>query len=743
MPVSRLSRFIMAALLLLIVASLPGPTLAADSDPVDWSTVPPSEIHQRLWESKVSVQADREFLKRVATADPASTQTNYDVLFYDVFIRINDTTEVVYGDIRFVAEAVASNVSAVEVDFFANMSIDSIVAPYGPLAYSRSGDVVTVQLDSTFRAGEQIDFDFYYYGHPEEGGFQAFSFGAAYGRPVISTLSEPYFARSWWPCKDRMDDKADSFDIAVEVDTSFYVGSNGTLDSTIDNGGNTQTFHYSVRYPMATYLFSLAVSPYDVWYDEWVYNGGLDTMPIVHAVYPDLLSYSEAQFALTPNAITVFSENFGQYPYADEKYGHSLFTWSGAMEHQTMSSMAASTFGMSEPVIVHEMAHQWWGDMITCESWQDIWLNEGWASYAEALYFETIDGAAAYRSYMMGMDYTSGGTIYVQDTSQTWNIFTSRVYDKGAWVLHMLRGVVGEELFFDGIDAWYNSEFKFKAATTEDFKNVYEAATGFELDPFFDQWIHGTYRPYYQWSMMTEPAPEGGYNMYMRVKQVQTSLPQVFDMPVDFYFSGPNDTVTFQIDERSTRLKYHFPVNVSTVAMDPLNWVMKTQLKLSWTMFIVSLRDDLAQGQQYYPYVDTIDVRGGSVSRTWSITSGALPSGLTLNNQGVISGTSSDTGLFAFTVLVDDNSTSYFDSADFELYLAPVVVLPGDVNNNGEVNVSDLTSLVSFLFQTGQPPLIANTADVDGSCAINVADVTYLVAYLFSGGPAPVGGCVP
>ena len=114
-----------------------------------------------------------------------------------------------------------------------------------------------------------------------------------------------------------------------------------------------------------------------------------------------------------------------------------------------MSSMAASTFGMSEPVIVHEMAHQWWGDMITCESWQDIWLNEGWASYAEALYFETINGAASYRSYMMGMDYTYGGTIYVQDTSSTWNIFTSRVYDKGAWVLlHMLRGVVGDELFF-------------------------------------------------------------------------------------------------------------------------------------------------------------------------------------------------------------------------------------------------------------------------------------------------------
>ena len=143
----------MAALLLVIVASLPGPTFAVDDDQIDWSTAPPSEIHQRLWESKVSVQADREFLSRVAAADPASTQTNYDVLFYDVFIRINDTTEIIHGDIRIVAEATTVNVSAVEVDFFANMTVDSIVAPYGTLAYTRAGGVVTVQLDSSFRRG--------------------------------------------------------------------------------------------------------------------------------------------------------------------------------------------------------------------------------------------------------------------------------------------------------------------------------------------------------------------------------------------------------------------------------------------------------------------------------------------------------------------------------------------------------------------------------------------------------------
>jgi len=732
----------MAAVVLVLLAALLPTVASATDDPVDWDTAPPSQIHQRLWESKVRAQTDREFFRGLASAEGASTQANYDVRFYDIFIRVNDTTEIIYGRVKFVADAAQPSVSAVEVDFAANMTVDSIVAPSGPLTYSRSGDVVTVNLDSTYRVGEEFTFDFYYSGHPLEGGFQAFAFGAVYSRPLITTLSEPYFARTWWPCKDRMDDKADSFYAAIEVDTSFYCGSNGVIDSTVSGGGNTHTFYYSMRYPMATYLFSLAIYPYTVWYDDFVYNGGADTMPVVHAVYPELLSYSQGKFAVTPYALGAFSDIFGLYPFITEKYGHALFQWGGAMEHQTMSSMTGDSYGMSEPVVVHEMSHQWWGDMITCESWQDIWLNEGWASYAEALFYEYRDGAAAYRSYMVGMDYPYGGTIYCQDTTSVGGIFTSRVYDKGAWALHMLRGVLGDSIFFAGVDAYYNSQYKWKAATTDDFKNLYEAVSGQDLDWFFDEWIHGTYRPNYQWYMTSEPATGGGYDVYLRVKQIQTTYPQVFKMPLDIRFTGPGDTIRFMVDEQNERLKTHFDVGVSGAQMDPQQWVLLYQGRLSWQMFIVTMRDELSDGEQFEPYVDTVRAIGGSSNRAWSIAGGTFPAGLSINNVGVISGTPTDTGQFNFLVKVVDNGVAAVDSVDFDLYIAPNPGLPGDVDNSGDVNVSDLTDLTAYLFQGGPAPLILNSADVDASCDISIADVTYLVAYLFQGGPAPLAGCV-
>ncbi|MFH1686174.1 MAG: M1 family metallopeptidase [bacterium] len=518
-----MNRYRASLLMCLLPAVVLAAAVFADTTPsdYDWDTAPPSRIHQKLADDKAAALAEKDVIRRMAAgSSEAMNQTDYDVGYYDVFIRVNDTTEFIYGVVTMVAEPTLDGVSSIEVDFQADMTLDSITSPQGVRLFTRAGDVVTVTLNPPYNAGEPFECTFYYHGHPTEGGFQGFSFDVRNGTDVvISSLSEPYFARSWWPCKDRMDDKADSFDIAIEVDTLFYVGSNGTLDSTVYNGSNTHTFFYTVRYPLVTYLFSVAISDYTVWYDEWVYNGGQDTMPIVNAVYPDMYSYSLSHLDVTPYALEVGSGLFGEYPFANEKYGHSNFEWGGAMEHQTMTSTAGSSFGFSEPVIVHEMGHQWWGDMITCESWGHIWLNEGWASYTEALYYEVKDGFQAYKNYMAGMAYSGGGTIYVYDTTSVWNIFHGGLsYDKGAWVCHMLRGVLGDEAFFDGITAYYNSEHQWGSATTEEFRDVFEASSGVELDWFFEDWIYGTYRPNYRYSYYQESSGSSGYDLYLRVE---------------------------------------------------------------------------------------------------------------------------------------------------------------------------------------------------------------------------------
>ncbi|MDH3890802.1 MAG: M1 family metallopeptidase [candidate division Zixibacteria bacterium] len=745
----RLKTLLSAITITAILCLTPVLCNAEDSD-IDWDKAPPSLIHQKLWEAKASSLLDRQFARKMSAASPdVNTQTNYDVLFYDVNIRINDTTEVVYGTVKMIAAAAIDGVTEVQVDFHSSMFIDSLKYPAGTLSYTRMGDVVTVTLDASRNTGEEFETVFYYHGHPTEGGFQGFSFDTRFTSKVISSLSEPYFARSWWPCKDRMDDKADSFDIAITVDTSLYVASNGTLDSTVAFGANAHTFYWSVGYPMVTYLFSLAISDYTVWTDEWVYNAGQDTMPLVHAVYPDRYTYSLTKYGITPYALTVLSGKYGQYPFVTEKYGHANFEWGGAMEHQTMSSMGGSDFGFSEPVVIHELAHQWFGDMITCRAWGHIWLNEGWASYAEADYFLEKDGWAAYHSYMNNMAYTGGGTIYVEDwdTTGVWGIFHGGLsYDKGSWVLHMLRGVLGDQLFYDGVDAYTNSEFRHAAATTEDFRDVFENSSGRELDWFFEDWIYGTYRPNYHFRYLEEVSDSGGYDLYLLVEQVQTTNPQVFRMPVDFFFdfaSIPDDTVQLWPNERRNMFIYNLPTTTNNIQCDPSDWVLKYESHQPWQLHFVTPVDGLADGEQFFEYSGELRAIGGSNNLAYTLVGGSLPDGYSLNLDGSISGSTLDTGTFTFTARADDNFGSFFDELEYSLRVGPTPPIPGDIDLSfAEPDIADLVYLVDFMFTGGPEPPVMNIADVNASCQIDIADLVYLVDFMFTGGPDPLIGCV-
>ncbi len=722
------------------------PTFALDLDEdIDWDNQSPSEIHKKMWEMKSQAYKQAAVYRQLAAEEKLlNTQLNYDVLFYDVNIRVNDTNEVLYGVVKFVAEAAEDGVNVIQVDYYYNMSIDSIVAPSGNLSYTRSGNVVTVTLDQIYNTGEQFEFEFYYYGHPTEGGFQAFSFDWRLGKRAISSLSEPYFARTWWPCKDRMDDKPDSMNIAITVDTSLYCASNGTLDSTVQFGANAQTFYYRVRYPITTYLFSVAISNYTVWNDEWVYNDGLDTMLLVHAVYPDRYVYSLSRYGLTPQILTILSDAFGMYPYPDEKYGHANFEWGGGMEHQTITSMSGGSFGFSTPVVVHEAAHQWWGDMITCDSWGHIWLNEGWASYAEAIYEEGLGGWPAYHDYMGQMRFTNGGSIYIADTTNVWNIFGSIVYDKGAWVVHMLRGVLGDELFFQGVEAYYNSEYRYKSATTEQFRDIFENVSGVELDWFFEEWIYGTYYPKYSYSYWQEPSEDSGFDIYLYVRQYQTSQPLVFTMPVDLsfnYLGGTNDTMTVEINQREQLIKLNVSPEVLSIDFDPNEWVLRTVSTESWGVHIITYDEDLSDGVQFENYADTIDARGYGSGFIYSFRNGNLPDGITFNSNGTLTGASTETGSFTFTVRVTEMGTSKIDDATYTISFSEYIGIPGDIDISGEINISDLTTLVEYLFNHGAEPPVLHLADIDGSCEINISDLTALVDYLFNNGPPPQVGC--
>lgn len=738
----------MGPIVLTILTLLSSPSAIMAINPldnsVDYEKLSPSEIHEIMGRMKAGeLEKARAFAAEAAKAASLYDQTEYDVKFYDVNIAVDMPSTSIYGDVLIEAAATVNGLDSVEIDLYNNLIIDSVYIPTGQLNYLHASNKIYIEIDRLYDQGEVFSFRIRYHGVPVGTGLDGFSFDTlGTGDLVISTLSEPMSARTWWPCKDRPDDKADSMNSAITCDTAYFCASNGILIDTVRNGDGTWTFDYHIRYPITTYLFSLAISNYSVWHD-WYHYGDNDSMIIINHVYPSLYFYSQTKLNVTPTAIGVYAGLFGEYPFINEKYGHANFEWGGAMEHQTVTSTSSSTFGFKEQVLVHELAHQWWGDMITCESWHDIWLNEGFASYCEALYFETIDSKAHYHAYMDSMTFLSGGSIYIIDTTDVWNIFGSIVYDKGAWVLHMLRHVVGDATFFDIMTAYYNSPYQYGSAVTDDFKEVCESVSGMDLDAFFEQWIYGTYYPKYYWTYMCEPdVNEGGYWTYLYLEQGQATTPLVFEMPIDLVFRSISGTDTTVLDNDVRKKMYMFKTDDSTtdLQLDPMKWILKESYEIMWKYHQISF--PLDTGIQYTSYLDSIIVRGGTGLNIFKVTSGSLPGGLAIDTlTGYISGVPTEFGEFTFSIYAKDRGSSYSETVEYNMYIEEGTAIPGDANFSGGVNILDVTFLITYLYLSGPAPSVPDQGDPDASCAINILDVTYLINYLYKSGPAPLWGC--
>ena len=378
------------------------------------------------------------------------------------------------------------------------MTVDSIKLKGEMVSFSHNNDILKIPFsENSVIESNKFQVDIYYSGTPEYCGASGSKFDTHLNIDHVWTLSEAYCARSWWPCKDDPSDKADSVDIIISVpsDPDFIVASNGTLQDIVLSEGKKQ-YHWQEIYPITTYLVSLAIYPYTTWSDNYISPLSNDTMEIEFYVFPDRYQSSYQNYLLTNDMISVFSELFGEYPFIKEKYGHADFKWGGGMEHQTLSSMGS----YSQNLIAHELGHSWWGNLITCKTFNDIWLNEGFARYSQALWREHQEGKLAYHSFMNNYAYYGSGTIYVENPNTNSDIFSAGLsYNKASWVLHMLRHVVGDDLFFDILRSYAsNDSLKYNAATTSDFKDVCEAVSGTELDSFFSQWIYGQKYPIYE-----------------------------------------------------------------------------------------------------------------------------------------------------------------------------------------------------------------------------------------------------
>jgi len=506
-----------------------------------------------------------------------------DITYYGLDLTVTTNPNYLSGNVTIGVRVDTLSINSCFLDLQNALSVNSLLLNGSPAVYSHTNHKLNVTLDRTYIEGEDFTLKVFYQGVPGTSGFGSFMFGTHAGTPIIWTLSEPYGAPDWFPCKDTPADKADSSDVWITVADNFVAVSNGTLEYVTNNGNGTKTYYWKNSYTIAHYLISLAITNYHQ-YDTYFHYGQNDSMVITHFVYPENFNSIKVYLDETADMLEVFSDRYGPYPFINEKYGHAEIGWGGAMEHQTCSSMGFWGTG----VVSHELAHQWYGDMITCKDWHHIWLNEGFATYSEAVYIEAKNGKAAYNTKIAGeMNYakTAQGTIYVQDITNIWEIFNGpRSYAKGACVLHMLRGVVGDSTFFD-IMRTYSSHpsVSYGVAVTEDFQAIAESVYGQSLNYFFQQWIYGVNYPRYSvgWSKIAL----GGdvYRIDLNITQVVNPNPAFFTMPVQIKvnFTSGDTIVTLFNDAQSQNFEFDVIGNPVSINFDPGNWILKTLQSLT------------------------------------------------------------------------------------------------------------------------------------------------------------------
>ncbi|MBN2461392.1 MAG: T9SS type A sorting domain-containing protein, partial [Candidatus Cloacimonetes bacterium] len=434
---------------------------------------------------------------------------SYDILYYKIDLSVDFANEMIYGDNLIRLQVLEDQITSAEFDFTDNLTVDTIQLNEQALGYTHQDHQIVVELDCPYQTGDIIELNIQYHGHPVPPARYGwgFVFTEHNNIPIAFTMVEPYASRDWWPCKDIPGDKADSVDVWITCPSEYICAANGLLTAQIDNGDGTTTFQWHESYPIATYLVSIAITNYQIHPITYTYQD--QEMEIINYILPEQWETSVELFDYTPEMIDFLSSVYCEYPFLQEKYGHAVYPGGGAMEHQTCTSFGSDLVNnFSTYTVLHELSHQWVGDLITCDSWAHIWLNEGFATYSEVLWSEYLGGDYYYHYHMNTLDLGSqiDDKLERNEGGPGGYILDIVVYYKGAWVLHMLRNIVGattqEEIFHAYVQ---DPTLRYGTATTDDFTAVAENISGMELSWFFDQWFYNPGRPLYDYAIYQSP----------------------------------------------------------------------------------------------------------------------------------------------------------------------------------------------------------------------------------------------
>ena len=457
----------------------------------------------------------------------------------------------------------------------------------GPKActYSQKGDELAITLDRGYSLGEAFDLAITYAGSPEK--------GVRFVKPdpdhpsraaCVWTVGEPEDARFWLPCFDYPNERSTS-EMIITVDKPLSVVSNGTLESTRENADGTSTYHWKMDSLLTTYLLSVVAADFAVYHDK------LGSLPVD---YYDLKEVDEATarrtMGKTPRMIDFFNQKIGT-SYAYPKYATVCVPeFGGGMEHTSATTMTDSILldpieyleRDSDSIVAHELAHQWFGDLLTCRDWPNLWLNEGFASYFDALFTEYDKGDDAFRLAMasdlrsyLGSDSQYRRPIVESRYADAWQMFDGVTYAKGACVLHALRGLLGDEAWWRGIKL-YVADHKDQVVATDDFRKAMEKASGRDLGWFFDQWVYHGGHPELSASWRYE---DDDKSLRLKVDQTQPvdETTPLFRLPTSVEIGDESSlrSVPIVIDAKTQEFVIPAPNKPKMVRIDPRGWLPK------------------------------------------------------------------------------------------------------------------------------------------------------------------------
>ena len=516
---------------------------------------------------------DRGFTKRSAA------QENYDVKFYHLDIDANATSAFINANVSMKAVVTSAQLDEIEVGLSTRLQVDSAFVNDIKVDFTHDNDIITLTSPTTLVKNDVFTTIVHYQGNGQsESFFSGITSRPAFeGMPVTYTLSEPLSAIDWFACKQSLDDKADSAYVFITVPSELKAGSNGLLTNVRDMGNGKSRYEWKTRYPIAYYLISFAVADYMEYNTTATIDG--QELLIQNYLYNNegVFNTFKASIDLTGPMIEEMSEMFGIYPFIKEKYGHAMAPLGGGMEHQTMSTMDGFEFTL----IAHELGHQWFGNSVTCATWQDIWINEGFARYCEYLMIDRFISKASADNWMdavyADVVKRTDGSVYVPESLATddMRIFDGTLtYNKGGVLLHMIRNFLNDDdVFFEVLGAFLQ-QYKDATATGDDFRSVLESVSGMGFEHFFDNWYYGEGHPVIsgRWNHDSD-------TLYLEQAQ-KPSHPSVdvFHFPVEYEIGFEDNTtqiVRFDTDEETELFKFSTTKPVKKITLDPNGWLLK------------------------------------------------------------------------------------------------------------------------------------------------------------------------